>query len=161
MKPFLTATAIVLVANFGLPQPAAAQAPTAVPATAEDARLTAFLDAEFAQLLKLQPQTATRLGLKEGGDRWNDISDQALEAFVAWRQASAARMKALFERARLSPAVDRPAPAHGAAAPAGHRHRSGRVPHAPRVLGALPGRHALLRGQLTHQPRKGEYYPNG
>lgn len=103
MKPLLIATT-VLFANLGLPQPAAAQAPAAASAVAEDARLTAFLDAEFAEQLKLQPQTATRLGLKEGGDRWNDISDRALDAFVAWRQASAARIKAAFNRARLSPA---------------------------------------------------------
>ncbi len=104
MKPFLIATMILLVATLALPQPAAAQAPAATPAIAEDARLTSFLDAEFAEFLKLQPQTATRLGLKEGGSRWNDISDKALEAFVAWRQASAGRMKAAFDRARLSPA---------------------------------------------------------
>ncbi len=104
MKPLLLAATIVSVASFGLPQPAAAQAPAVASAVAEDARLTAFLDAEFAEMLKLQPQTATRLGLKEGGDRWNDISDQALDAFVAWRQASAARMKKSFDRARLSPA---------------------------------------------------------
>ena len=103
MKPFLLATAIVFVANAGMAQPAAAQAPAAAPAVAEDARLTKFLDGEFAELLKMQPQTATRLGLKEGGDRWTDISDQALTSFVAWRQASAARMKAAFDRNRLSP----------------------------------------------------------
>lgn len=107
MKHFLLATTTIFIANLGLPQSAAAQtsaaAPAAAPAIAEDARLTTFLDAEFAQLLKLQPQTATRLGLKEGANRWNDISDQALDAFVAWRRASAARMKAKFDRARLSP----------------------------------------------------------
>jgi uncharacterized protein (DUF885 family) len=104
VKPLLTATAIVLLATVGLPQAAAAQGAVTAAAVAEDARLTTFLDAEFAQLLKLQPQTATRLGLKEGGDRWNDISEPALTAFVAWRQASAARMKAAFDRTRLSPA---------------------------------------------------------
>ena len=103
MKPILLATALFSIAAFGLPVSAAAQRPAAASVAAEDARLTAFLDAEFAQQLKLQPQTATRLGLKEGGDRWNDIGDAAAEAFVAWRQASAARMKATFDRAKLSP----------------------------------------------------------
>ncbi len=69
----------------------------------EDARLTAFLDAEFAEWLTQQPQLATRLGLKNGGDRWNDISDPAASAQVAWREASVARMRAQFDRARLSP----------------------------------------------------------
>ena len=51
--------------------------PTAAVPASEDARLTAFLDAEFAELVKRQPQLATRLGLKDGGDRWNDIGDAA------------------------------------------------------------------------------------
>ncbi|MDF2605696.1 DUF885 family protein [Sphingomonas sp.] len=103
MQPFLLATAIASLATTGLALPAAAQTPAATSANAEDARLTAFLDAEFAEMLKFQPQTATRLGLKDGGDRWNDISDSAADAFVAWRQASAARLKAGFDRDKLSP----------------------------------------------------------
>ncbi len=104
MKPFPIASAIVLAASLGLAQPVAAQRLTAASAVAEDARLTALLDAEFAELLKLQPQTATRLGLKEGGNRWNDINEQALTDLVNWRRASVARMKAAFDRTRLSPA---------------------------------------------------------
>ena len=53
--------------------------------------------------MKTQPQLATRLGIKDGGDKWNDISDKAAAADVAWRQASVARMKAQFDRAKLSP----------------------------------------------------------
>lgn len=79
---------------------AAAPAPTATTA-AEDVRLTAFLDAEFAEWVKLNPQLATRLGLKAGGDRWNDIGDTAAAEQVKWRQASTARMKAAFDRAKL------------------------------------------------------------
>jgi uncharacterized protein (DUF885 family) len=81
-----------------------AQTPvTATTANSEDARLTAFLDAEFAEYVKTQPQLATRLGIKTGGDRWNDIGDAAAMAQVEWRKASVARMKAQFDRARLSP----------------------------------------------------------
>lgn len=69
----------------------------------EDARLTAFLDAEFAEWLRLQPQLATRLGIQDGGDRWNDIGDAAASAQVAWREASVAKMRSAFDRARLSP----------------------------------------------------------
>ena len=72
-------------------------------AQSEDARLTAFLDAEFAAYVKTQPQLATRLGIKEGGDRWNDNSDAGARAEVEWRKASVARMKAQFDRAKLSP----------------------------------------------------------
>jgi uncharacterized protein (DUF885 family) len=76
-------------------------APSAAPAS-EDARLTAFLDAEFSEILKQQPQLATRLGIKDGGDRWNDISDAAAAGQLEWRKASVARMKAQFNRAALT-----------------------------------------------------------
>jgi uncharacterized protein (DUF885 family) len=82
---------------------ASAQAPTAAaPVASEDARLTAFLDGEFDEFLKDQPQLATRLGIKAGGDRWDDISDAAAMARMKWRKASVARMKAKFNRAALS-----------------------------------------------------------
>ncbi len=103
MKRTLTTSIAALVAALMLPAAASmAQAPVAAVAS-EDARLTAFLDAEFADYVKQQPQLATRLGLKDGADRWNDISDAAAEAQTAWRIASAARMKAQFDRAKLSP----------------------------------------------------------
>ena len=82
--------------------PVAAQAVSAAP-SAEDSRLTAFLDAEFAQEMKLRPQLATRLGSKEGADRFDDISDAGQLARLQWRRASVARMKAQFDRAKLSP----------------------------------------------------------
>ena len=92
------------VLAFALPlAPAAAQAPAAAPAASEDARLYAFLDAEFARQLKDQPQTATQIGLKEGMDRLDDISDAAQLRRLEWRRGSVARMKAQFDRAKLSP----------------------------------------------------------
>jgi uncharacterized protein (DUF885 family) len=100
IAPSLAALTFALLAPASA---APAQAPPTTTAASEDARLTAFLDAEFAELLKRSPQTATRLGLKQGGDKWNDISDAAAKALVTWRNASAARMKAQFDRARLSP----------------------------------------------------------
>ena len=101
----LTASLLVL-ALLAPALPAMAQTP-AVAATAatQDAKLTAFLDAEFADYLKTQPELATQLGLKAGGDQWNDISDAAAQADVAWRKASVARMQAQFARASLSPAA--------------------------------------------------------
>jgi uncharacterized protein (DUF885 family) len=91
----------VLLGALSLPVlPAVAQTPAAVVAQAEDVKLTAFLDAEFAEWVKSQPQLATRLGMKSGA--WNDTSDAAADAAVAWRQASVARMKALVDRAKLS-----------------------------------------------------------
>jgi uncharacterized protein (DUF885 family) len=85
--------------------PGYAAPPAAVAAsTAEDARLTAFLDAEFAKELEFRPQLATRLGLKLGEDRLDDISDVAQLQRLEARRASVAAMKAQFDRTRLSPA---------------------------------------------------------
>jgi uncharacterized protein (DUF885 family) len=98
----LTLSLALALAAATLPAAAFAQT-AAAPAQSEDARLTAFLDAEFAAYVKTQPQLATRLGIKEGGERWNDTSDEAARAEVEWRKASAQRMKAQFDRAKLSP----------------------------------------------------------
>ncbi|HKU14055.1 MAG TPA: DUF885 domain-containing protein [Steroidobacteraceae bacterium] len=92
--------AMALLAVAG-PALAAAPATSAAP-TAEDARLTAFLDGEFAQELQLRPQLATRLGNKEGADRLDDLSDAGQLKRIEWRRASVARMKAQFDRAKLS-----------------------------------------------------------
>ncbi|WP_114227400.1 MULTISPECIES: DUF885 domain-containing protein [Sphingomonas] len=88
-------------AGLALAQPAAA--PAAATPASEDARLTAFLDAEFAADLKLRPQLATRLGIKEGEDRLDDNSEAGQLARLEARRASVARMKAQFDRAKLSP----------------------------------------------------------
>ena len=104
MKPaVLLRAAAVLALLSPLPAlPALAAAPTA-PAQTEDARLTAFLDAEFAQELTMRPQLATRLGVKDGADRLDDNSDAGALKLLEWRRGSVARMKAAFDRAKLSP----------------------------------------------------------
>lgn len=79
------------------------QSPVAPATTGEDARLTAFLDAQFAEEMTQKPQLATRLGSKEGQDRLNDISDAAERKMLDWRRASVAKLKAAFDRAKLSP----------------------------------------------------------
>lgn len=54
-------------------------------------------------MIKQQPQLATRLGIKDGSDRWNDIGDTAAAEQLGWRLASVARMMTTFDRAKLSP----------------------------------------------------------
>lgn len=110
--PFSRSFATIIAAALLLPGVAvAAQAPaspvadTPDDAASEDGRLTAFLDAEFAEWLGGQPQLATRLGRKEGADQWDDISHDAARAQAEWREASVARMRAQFDRAKLSPAA--------------------------------------------------------
>jgi uncharacterized protein (DUF885 family) len=109
MKRTFSCTLATVIAALMLPSAAALAQNSAAAVAApdadfaqEDARLTAFLDAEFAEWLKLQPQLATRLGIQDGGDRWNDIGDAAADAQVAWREASVAKMRSAFDRARLS-----------------------------------------------------------
>jgi uncharacterized protein (DUF885 family) len=100
LRWLLVAAAIVFVpeaATF------AAEPSAAVSTNSEDTRLTAFLDAEFAQDLKLRPELATRLGIKEGEDRLDDISDAGQLRRLEARRASVARMKAKFDRSKLSP----------------------------------------------------------
>ena len=98
---------LVAAAVFALVQPitVAAQPAPAAAATqnAEDAHLTAFLDAEFAKDLKSRPQLATRLGIKTGEDKLDDISDGAQLQRLQARRASVARMKTQFDRSKLSP----------------------------------------------------------
>ena len=94
---------LVAAAAVGVPQSVrAAQAPAVATANSEDARLTAFLDAEFAQEVSLRPSLATRLGSKENQDKLDDNSDAAALKLLEWRRASVARMKAQFDRAKLS-----------------------------------------------------------
>jgi uncharacterized protein (DUF885 family) len=103
MRASLRLSAALFLAPALLTPAALSAAPAAGPA-AEDARLTAFLDEAFKAELALRPQLATRLGLKEGADRWDDISDAGTLRRIALRRASVAAMKARFNRAALSPA---------------------------------------------------------
>lgn len=105
MNNHIRAAVSALAIAFAVPTTGlVAQTPAASqPDASQDAALTAFLDAEFEAWIKLQPQLATRLGRKDGGDKWNDPTDAAAEAQLAWRKDSVARMKAKFDRAKLSP----------------------------------------------------------
>ena len=102
MRKTLLLAATALACTGSLLSTAVAQAP-AVVAQAEDARLNAFLDKEFAEELRQRPQLATRLGLKEGQDRLDDISEAAELRDLARRRTSVAQMKSQFDRAKLSP----------------------------------------------------------
>ena len=102
LKSFWLSAAAALA--LAAPSSAATQPATPAAASAsEDARLYAFLDGEFAEELRDRPQLATQLGMKDGIDRLDDISDAAALRRLEWRRASVARMKARFDRAKLSP----------------------------------------------------------
>lgn len=73
------------------------------PATAEDARLQAFLDAEYEQELNFNPQVATIIGRKDHADQLNDLSEAGQLKFLEWRRGSVARLQKQFDRAKLGP----------------------------------------------------------
>ena len=103
LRWLLVAAAVCVTPQAGVLAAQASSAAAAPAANAEDARLTQFLDAEFANDLKLRPQLATRLGMKEGEDKLDDISDAAQLQRLEARRASVVRMKAEFDRSKLSP----------------------------------------------------------
>ena len=99
LRWLLVAAAIVVVPEAAI---VSAQPAPVAAANSEDARLTAFLDTEFDSQLSSRPQLATRLGLKEGEDKLDDISDAAQLRQLQTMRDSVARMKAQFDRSRLS-----------------------------------------------------------
>ena len=103
LKPLWLHAAAAIAFTVPMQTFAEAQPAQAAPAASEDARLYAFLDQEFAEELRQRPQLATQLGSKEGEDRLDDISDAAQLRRLEWRRASVARMKARFDRTKLSP----------------------------------------------------------
>jgi len=88
--------------DFGLGL-AGAAALTAGGAAAADlgADLTAYLDAQFEEELRMSPERLTRLGRKELYDRLDDRSEAAAARAIAWRRKSVAGMKAKFDPAKL------------------------------------------------------------
>ena len=100
-----SASALLLTACAGVAAPVApiGTMAAAVPAQSEDARLDAFFDAAFMELVALSPQAMTSLGLKTDYDRLNDYTPAAEARSLAQAQAQLARMKAGFRYEALSP----------------------------------------------------------
>lgn len=86
--------------DFGLSLAATALASNAH-AASPDAGLTAYLDAQFEEELKMSPERLTRLGRKEFYDQLTDRSDAAAARAIEWRRKSVAGMKAKFDPAKL------------------------------------------------------------
>ncbi|HYJ51810.1 MAG TPA: DUF885 domain-containing protein [Allosphingosinicella sp.] len=104
----LSSLAALLLASAGtqvaLAQQAAAPAPAATGQSAEDARLTAFLDAAFDAQTELNPQQLTQLGIKRHYDRLNDYTEAHRQRVQALEERQLAEMRAQFRPERLSPA---------------------------------------------------------
>ncbi len=104
--PALSALALALALSGAIALPIAAQAPaapaaTTAPASAESARLTQWLDAQYEESLKFSPIGLTILGRKELYDQLDDASDAAAEKRLAWMRSSVAEMERSFGDASL------------------------------------------------------------
>ncbi|MGE3177950.1 MAG: DUF885 family protein [Vicinamibacterales bacterium] len=75
--------------------------PTAEDVARHSRELTAYLDAEYEEQLKFEPESLTSQGRKELYDQLADRSDAGLERVLAWRRESVADMKARFDPAVL------------------------------------------------------------
>lgn len=72
-------------------------------AQAEDARLTAFLDAAFDKGVALSPESQTSLGLKTNYDKLDDYTSAEGEKQMKLAEETLAAMRAQFDPAKLSP----------------------------------------------------------
>ena len=98
--PIVAALALLLAGCNGAPS----QPPTdttEAKRTAESARLTAYLDAEYEKELAMSPEALTGLGRKEMYDQLDDRSEAADDRKLEWRRKSVADMKAMFDPALL------------------------------------------------------------
>ena len=67
----------------------------------ESLRFVEWLDAEYAAELDFSPLVKTRQGDKSSHGELDDVSEAALDAQLAWRRDSVARMRANFDREKL------------------------------------------------------------
>jgi uncharacterized protein (DUF885 family) len=96
-----TTACTTLTAPAPVAAPAAALAPSVDP-TAEDRRLTAFLDAGFAQQLARSPQALTALGRKDRYGELDTFTDEFRQESLRLSQENIARMQAEFDPANLT-----------------------------------------------------------
>jgi len=105
LAALLLATTGVALAQPTQPAPPARALPPATSGpAAEDARLTAFLDAAFDEQTATNPQLLTQLGSRALYDRLNDYTDAFRQRQLALQERQLAALRRSFDPARLSPA---------------------------------------------------------
>lgn len=97
----LAACAVMLTGAPALAQTPGNAPPTA-PAQSEDARLAAFFQAAFLEAAQQSPETLTQLGMKLRYNELGDYTRAGQEKGVVLAEAQLARMKAGFDRSKLS-----------------------------------------------------------
>jgi uncharacterized protein (DUF885 family) len=70
---------------------------------AMEKRLDAWFAARFEEELDFSPMTRTQLGDKKDYDKFDDASEAAEDAQLAWRKASVDELKSTFDYAKLGP----------------------------------------------------------
>lgn len=107
MRPAFACSTLALalaLAACSPSQPEASQAAgTAQQQSEQDpsARLNAWFDAQYEQLLRFSPMQLTFLGRKELNDQLDDVSEQAARERLAWLEASVREMESTFDYDRL------------------------------------------------------------
>jgi uncharacterized protein (DUF885 family) len=95
--------AMLLAAASILPAHATGTTPAPASTAREDARLTAWLDAQNDLYLDLSPISRTYAGDKKDQDKVDDLSEAGMAKRVTFLVQSVTAMKAGFDRTRLSP----------------------------------------------------------
>lgn len=98
-RAFLVLTLVMLAACSKAPS---GSAPTPEQIAANDAALTAYLDAEYEEQLLDSPEELTSQGRKDRYAELDDRSEAAGERRLQWRRESVADMKSKFDPAALS-----------------------------------------------------------
>ena len=108
MRPLLILLMLVVAGcgeNTGSSTPPTRDTAQVTPATdtttRESQRFLEWLDAEYAEELDFSPLLKTRQGDKSAHGELDDVSEESLDAQLAWRRASVARMHANFDREQL------------------------------------------------------------
>lgn len=107
MHPTFTCTALALALALAAcsPQSGGDVAPVATTqqAESESARLNAWFEEQYEELLRFTPTQLTFLGRKELNDQLDDMSEEGIRKRLAWLEASVKEMEGSFDRAQLDP----------------------------------------------------------
>ncbi|MFN7056955.1 DUF885 domain-containing protein [Hyphomonas sp.] len=93
--------AMAACATPDAPQPSAPAAVTAEQVAAESARLNAWFEQKFDEMLAREPMRQTTLGMRDRYGEWNDPSPEFEAESLAIQQANVAEMRALFDYDKL------------------------------------------------------------
>lgn len=102
MRSVLACSTLALALALAACAPGATDAPagatTTAPAESESARLNAWFDTQYEELLQLSPLQMTMLGRKDRYDELDDVSPEAEARRLAWLKTSVETMESTFDR---------------------------------------------------------------